>query len=212
MPAHRHVIDARSISYDAHGRMVASPLIREGTFQANRFAFMSTGCGRTSALIDASQTIQYARQFRLDNASDPHTENPMMATKVLQRIGSALLITLGVGHLILMIIFQGPKMLDWVTQGLWAAVPLKVGTPSIEALQNAVVFWASIGSFAIPSILLGVLQWTHAGRGITPGSWLGWAVTVWFALLTLLLVPSPGILGVIAGILFLIATRQARPT
>jgi len=99
-------------------------------------------------------------------------------------------------------------MLDWVTQGLWAAVPLKVAQPSIEALQNAVVFWASIGSFAIPSILLGILQWTLAGRGITPGSWLGWAVTVWFALLTLLLVPSPGILGVIAGILFLIATRQ----
>ena len=137
----------------------------------------------------------------------------MMATKVLQRIGSALLITLGVGHLILMIIFQGPKMLDWVTQGLWAAVPLKLGTqqPSIEALQNVAVFWASIGSFAIPSILLGVLQWTLAGRSITPGSWLGWAVIVWFALLTLLLVPSPGILGVIAGILFLVATRQARP-
>ena len=102
-------------------------------------------------------------------------------------------------------------MLDWVTQGLWAAVPLKVAQPSIEALQNAVVFWASIGSFAIPSILLGVLQWTLAGRSITPGSWLGWAVIVWFALLTLLLVPSPGILGVIAGILFLVATRQARP-
>jgi hypothetical protein len=137
----------------------------------------------------------------------------MMTTKVLQRIGSALLITLGVGHLILTIIFQGPKMLDWVTQGLWAAVPLKVGTtqPSIEALRNAVVFWASIGSFAIPSTLLGVLLWTHAGRGVTPGAWLGWAVTVWFALLTLLLVPSPGIVGVIAGILFLIATRRARP-
>ncbi|MDD1541164.1 MULTISPECIES: hypothetical protein [Bradyrhizobium] len=136
----------------------------------------------------------------------------MMATKVLQRIGSALLITLGVGHLILMIIFRGPKMLDWVTQGLWAAVPLKGTQPSIESLQNAVVFWASIGSFAIPSMLLGVLQWTLAGRGITPGAWLGWTVTIWFALLTLLLVPSPGILGVIAGILFLVATRQARPT
>src|SRR4029453_15591853 len=30
MPARRHVIDARSISYDAHGRMVASPLISRG--------------------------------------------------------------------------------------------------------------------------------------------------------------------------------------
>ena len=136
-----------------------------------------------------------------------------MATKVLQRIGAAILITLGVGHLIVSIIFKGPKMLDWIAQGLWSAVPLKLGMqPSIEALQNAVVFWASIGSFAIPSTLLGVLLWTHAGRGVTPGLWLGWAVTIWFALLTLLLVPSPGILGVIAGILFLFATRQARPS
>ncbi|MBY3217744.1 hypothetical protein HFO21_25860 [Rhizobium laguerreae] len=135
----------------------------------------------------------------------------MMTTMVLQRIGAVLLTALGVGHLILITIFQGSKMLDWVTQGLWAAVPLKIGMqPTVEASQNAVVFWASVGSFAIPSILLGVLQWTLAGRGIAPGVWLGWAVTVWFAMLTLLLVPSPGILGVIAGIFFLVAARRAR--
>jgi hypothetical protein len=135
-----------------------------------------------------------------------------MSPKFLQRIGAALLIMLGVGHLILITIFQGSKMLDWVAHGLWAAVPLRVGTqPSVEVLQNAVVFWASVGSFAIPSILLGVFQWTLAGRGVTTGAWLGWAVIIWFALLSLLLVPSPGILGVVAGISFLIATRRARP-
>jgi hypothetical protein len=79
----------------------------------------------------------------------------------------ALLTTLGAGHFILIAILRGPTMLGWLRQGLWAAVPLKVGAqPGVEALQNLVVFWASVGSFAIPSILLGALQWTLAGRGV----------------------------------------------
>jgi hypothetical protein len=136
-----------------------------------------------------------------------------MARNGLQRAGAAILVVLGVGHLAIIVAFDGAKMLHWLDEGFLAAVPLRAGPqPSAGALQNALVFWAGVGSFAIPSILLGALLWGLAQRGITPGAWLGWAVAAWFAVLALLLVPSPAILGVGAGLLLVLAARRSQVT
>lgn len=136
-----------------------------------------------------------------------------MHRNLLQCVGAGLLIVIGTGHLAILAGREGSVMLNWMARGLWAAVPLGPGaTPDPGAARNALVFWAGIGGFAIPSMLLGTLLWRLAARDVRPGAWLGLAVAGWFALFSTLLVPSPGILGVVAGMLLVLASREPRQT
>ncbi len=91
----------------------------------------------------------------------------------LQKLAAAILVLLGAGHLVIVLIMEGTRMLDWIAGGLWAAVPLR-SQATVEALQNALTFWGGIGSFAIPSILLGGSLWASARTGVPVPAWIAW--------------------------------------
>jgi hypothetical protein len=127
-----------------------------------------------------------------------------------QRIGAVMLMVVGAGHLAIGMVLTWPTVFDWLSHGLWNAVPLRLpgASPDAAAIQNALVLWAGIGSFSVPSILLGALTWRLARMGVTPGVWIGAFTTLYFGIFFLLM-PSPAILGVGAGLLFILASRAS---
>jgi hypothetical protein len=135
---------------------------------------------------------------------------------VMQRIAAAIMIVLGAGHFISLIVLgggAGDAMLRWVDEGLWAAVPVTMEPPTTTAaLENEVTFWAGLGSFSVPLTVLGGLLWAQARRGISPPPWVGWTLIAWFGVNTVLLVPSPSVLGVAAGVLLVLGARGVPTT
>lgn len=128
------------------------------------------------------------------------------------RVAAGTLVTLGTGHLVIVSAVGRDRLAAWVDAGLWAAVPLFPGArPSAATLNDQVAFWSGVGSFAVPLVVLGVLVWWLAGRGIVPPAAVGWSLVVWFALGAVLLVPSPMIVGALAGALLVVTDRLSRP-
>lgn len=127
------------------------------------------------------------------------------------RIAAAILIVLGAGHLLLTGWALRGSIAGWWERGLWAAVPLRFGTPegspgeAAEGLRNAVGFWAGAGSFAVPLILVGLLIWGTAGRGGAVPAWAGWTIAVWCTVCGIVLEPSPFFVGSAAGLLLVLA-------
>ncbi|WP_280478961.1 DUF6463 family protein [Nocardia asiatica] len=135
-----------------------------------------------------------------------------MDAKGKLRWASGIMLVLGAGHLLLLALAAWEEVAGWVDKGIWAAVPLTLSgaetAQTVESLENKVTFWAGPGSFAVPLILLGLLIWHLAGRGVAVPAWLGWSLALWCVLGGVLLVPSPYFVGVIAGVLVIWAARQ----
>ena len=93
-------------------------------------------------------------------------------------------------------------ILSYMAQaGLWNTVP----APWIhQHLETQLVFWASLGSFAMPLFLLGaVLEWI----GQAP-VFLGWSL-LGFALITALLAPISGFWTLLIPAVLLIVDARA---
>ncbi|GAA3846091.1 DUF6463 family protein [Saccharothrix violaceirubra] len=126
-----------------------------------------------------------------------------------QRWAAGIMVVLGAGHLGLSIVLKWSVVVGWVARGGWAAVPLIPADRSEAALVNGLTFWAGPGSFAVPLLLLGCLTWHLAGRGVTLPVGIGWGLAVWCLVGGVLLVPSPYFLGVVAGVLLVVARGRA---
>ncbi|WP_264031676.1 DUF6463 family protein [Cellulosimicrobium sp. SH8] len=139
------------------------------------------------------------------------TDTPSSALRAA-RIAAGTLVTLGAGHLAIVSAVGRDRLAAWVDAGLWAAVPLFPGArPSAATLDDQVVFWSGVGSFAVPLVLLGGLVWWLASRRIVPPAAVGWGLVAWFTLGAVVLVPSPMIVGALAGALLVVADRLSRP-
>ncbi|MEU1999574.1 DUF6463 family protein [Nocardia gamkensis] len=141
----------------------------------------------------------------------------MNTRKRLLRWAAAIMLVLGTGHMFLLALTAWADITGWVDRGIWAAVPLTLAdadaVQTTESLQNKVTFWAGPGCFAVPLILLGLLIWHLAGRGVPVPAGIGWGLAAWCALGGVLLVPSPFFVGMIAGVLVIVAARKNdRPT
>jgi hypothetical protein len=124
------------------------------------------------------------------------------------RVAAGILVTLGVGHLALTGAVAGARMAGWVESGLWGAVPLRLGAdPGETALRDSAAFWSGLGSFAVPLVTLGLLLWWLSGRGIVPPAFVGWTLAAWFVVGGVVLVPSPMVVGALAGLLLVVAAR-----
>lgn len=127
------------------------------------------------------------------------------------RWASGIMVVLGAGYLSLAIFMSWKVIAGWTERGLWAAVPL-VGTKgaerTVESMQNSTTFWAGLGSFSVPLLLLGCLTWNLAGRGVALPASIGWGLAAWCVVGGVLLVPSPFFVGVIAGVLIIAAARK----
>jgi hypothetical protein len=135
----------------------------------------------------------------------------MNTRKRLLRWAAAIMLVLGTGHMFLLALTAWADITGWVDRGIWAAVPLTLAdgdaVQTTESLQNKVTFWAGPGCFAVPLILLGLLIWHLAGRGVPVPAGIGWGLAAWCALGGVLLVPSPFFVGMIAGVLVIVAAR-----
>ncbi|MEU2165299.1 DUF6463 family protein [Streptomyces chengbuensis] len=127
----------------------------------------------------------------------------------LVRWASGIMLGLGAGHLLLLAVMAREAVADWAERGLWAAVPLADGgAASEESLENQLTFWAGPGSFAVPLVLLGLLTWHLAGRGVAVPAGIGWGLAVWCCVGGVLLVPSPYFVGAVSGVLIVLASRR----
>jgi hypothetical protein len=130
----------------------------------------------------------------------------------LLRWASGIIVTLGVGHLILLTSTTWADMAGWAEQGLWAAVPLDFAGEgagqAMASLRSKITFWAGPGGFAVPLILLGALIWHLAGREVRVPAGIGWALGAWCLVGGVLLVPSPFFAGVVSGVLIIVAARE----
>jgi hypothetical protein len=137
-----------------------------------------------------------------------------MEHRTLVRSGSAVLVALGVGHLVLLAVTSREDAAGWMKRGVWGAVPLalgeKAGEQTVGSLRNEVFFWAGVGSFAIPQILLGCLTWHLAGRGIPIPKSIAAGISAWSAAGGVLLVPSPFFVGALAGLLMFVPRLRLR--
>ncbi|SEG88550.1 hypothetical protein SAMN05444920_106262 [Nonomuraea solani] len=131
----------------------------------------------------------------------------MDSRKRLLRWAGGIMLFLGIGHLSLLAVISVAGVTGWVDRGLWAAVPLTFADQGAAEFQNKITFWAGPGGFAVPLILLGLLTWHLAGRGVAVPAGIGWGLAVWCALGGVLLVPSPFFAGTIAGALIIVAAR-----
>ncbi|MEV4417671.1 DUF6463 family protein [Catellatospora sp. NPDC049609] len=130
------------------------------------------------------------------------------------RWASGIMVFLGAGHLCLLAAIAWGDVVGWAERGWWAAVPLAFGgdtVTTVASLQNKVTFWSGPASFAVPLVLLGCLLWHLSGRGVAVPAAIGWTLAAWCALAGIILVPSPFFLGIVSGLLIVLAARHRTP-
>ncbi|ONM48846.1 hypothetical protein B0T44_04260 [Nocardia donostiensis] len=122
------------------------------------------------------------------------------------RWASAIMITLGVGHLVILVLTAGQHIGTWVGRGLWSTVPFL--DRDAASVDDAVTFWSGPGGFAVPLILLGCLLWHLAKRGVPIPAGIGWVLMTWGLLDGVLLGPSPFFAAIVPGALIGLAARK----
>ncbi|NYI05297.1 hypothetical protein FHU37_002240 [Allostreptomyces psammosilenae] len=135
------------------------------------------------------------------------------SVRALLRWASGIMLVLGAGHLLLVGLLLRQDFARWVEGGPWAAVPLALSDvgagAAVESVRDQVAFWSGPGSFSVPLVLLGCLTWHLAGRGVAVPAAIGWGLAAWCFVGGVLLVPSPYFVGVIPGVLIVLAARKA---
>lgn len=112
---------------------------------------------------------------------------------------------LGIGHTVLTLALVAPdNAAAWFSADLWS---LDEGVIPTDAAMST--YWLSIASFSVPLMVLGLAVLWADRRGLVPPAYLGWILLVWTALNTVILLPTPWILGVAASVLYLVGTRRA---
>ncbi|GAB3160862.1 DUF6463 family protein [Myceligenerans halotolerans] len=123
------------------------------------------------------------------------------------RWAGRILMILGAVHLILLGALNLEYAGEWFTGALWGLPPDEFLHPS----GAAGAFWISIGSFAVPMLLLGALVSDLARRGIVAPASIGWGLAAWCAVAAVVLEPTPMLLGLIPAVLLIREARAARP-
>ncbi len=117
-----------------------------------------------------------------------------------------ILIGLGVLHL---------PLTGWLSRmhiGGWLAGSAWLPPGGVSQLSPAVgAFWLTLGSFALPLILLGGLVTRLARTGETVPGYVGWGLTVWGVVCAAVFEPSPFITVLVPAIMLLRAGRRDRP-
>lgn len=101
------------------------------------------------------------------------------------------LIVLGIIHLVVLGAEVPAELSRWKSLNLWTFdhwAPLRSQAPDL-ALSNG-VFWQSVGSFAVPMLILGSLIVWMDRKGIAVPSFVGWGLLAWTLLATLVMPPS----------------------
>ncbi|MFI1935648.1 DUF6463 family protein [Streptomyces purpureus] len=113
---------------------------------------------------------------------------------------------LGMLHLVVLGAQNTQYFGDWLTGALWNLPREEFVHPA----GAAGAFWVSIGSFALPLILLGALVLSLARREVRVPPFIGWALTAWAFVGAAIMEPTPMILVLVPAVL-LIRAGKDRP-
>lgn len=113
-----------------------------------------------------------------------------------------ILLLLGTMHLILTLGIAAGDIGGWFGGELWG---LHFDAPSTQS------FWASVGSFAIPQMLVGALAVSAARESRTLPAYTGWVLGGWGLLCALIIEPTPFITALIPAGLLIAAARAVAP-
>lgn len=123
------------------------------------------------------------------------------------RWAGRILLFLGTLHLVVIGAQNTRYFGDWFTGALW-------GQPREEFIHPAGAggaFWATVGSFAVPLILLGVLVLDLARREVAVPPLIGWALAAWALVGAAIMEPTPMILLLVPAVVLIRAAAQDRP-
>jgi hypothetical protein len=120
------------------------------------------------------------------------------------------MVALGILHMIVLGIDAVAEIPGWLRLELWTAEhwqPLRA--QRLEILASNAAFWSTVGSFALPLIIIGaVVIWLDKRRLPIP-TFLGWSLLAWITVASLIIEVSGFPLGIpIATCLILGARRQ----
>ncbi|BBD38552.1 DUF6463 family protein [Aminobacter sp. NyZ550] len=120
------------------------------------------------------------------------------------------LISLGIIHMLVLGAEIPAELPNWLSLNLWTWdhwAPLRA-QPLDLALSGG-VFWQSIGSLAIPLVILGALILWLDRRSLPIPVFVGWGLLVWTAIMTAIMPPS-GLTVVFVVSVFLTVGLQVR--
>jgi hypothetical protein len=122
------------------------------------------------------------------------------------------LVAVGILHVIVLGKDALPHVPDWLRLQLWTDEHWRpFEAQRLDILTSNAAFWATVGSFAVPMILLGALVIWLDRRGLPVPAFVGWALLAWFIVASLIIEASGFPLGIpIAACLILGASRQNR--
>ncbi|QPC88436.1 hypothetical protein GA830_18000 [Mesorhizobium sp. NBSH29] len=101
------------------------------------------------------------------------------------------LITLGVIHLIVLGVDVPSEAMRWIEPNLWTFEhwqPVR-SQPVDLALSNG-IFWGTVGSFAVPTILLAIVIYRADRAGWQVPPFIGWSLFTWTVVASLIMAPS----------------------
>lgn len=121
------------------------------------------------------------------------------------------LMVLGTTHIVAIGIDALPFVPGWLRLGLWATGHwLPFAAQPSDLLASNAAFWATLGSCAVPSIILGALIVRMTRDGIPVPQFVGWSLCLWLGACALLIEPSGFPLGWIISLVLLIGIRRQR--
>ncbi|GAB3448263.1 DUF6463 family protein [Actinophytocola sediminis] len=132
------------------------------------------------------------------------TETLTGRSRTLTIWAGRLFAAVAVMHLAFFLVGSVDFLADWAPGGpLWTTV--SPGEPLPQALAY---FWQSIGSFAVPTLLLGLLLAGFAKQGRALPAYVTWTLAGWTVVCAVIVLPSGLPLLVLASVLLVVAGRR----
>lgn len=133
------------------------------------------------------------------------TNRSVSRVDVLTLWAGRLIVAIALVHIAFFVAVSWDHLPGWFAGDLWV-------TPDLDAPMSASegYFWALLGSFAIPLLLLGALVTRFAREGRALPAYVTWGIAAWVVACTYVLAPSGFPLGLVpAGLLIAAALRRS---
>jgi hypothetical protein len=111
--------------------------------------------------------------------------------KAMVRFAAYGIVALGLLHLVVLGADVPGELPRWASLNLWTFDHWQpVRSQEIDLALSNGIFWSTIGSFAVPTIFLGLLLIYAERRGWPIPPFVGWGLFAWTSLASLVMAPS----------------------
>lgn len=121
------------------------------------------------------------------------------------------MVAIGILHMIVLGIDAVPEIPGWLRLELWSVEhwqPLR--SQRLVFLAGNAAFWSTIGSFALPLIMLGAVVIWLDKRQLPIPAFLGWSLLAWIIVASLIIEVSGFPLGIPIAICLILGARQQK--